>query len=166
MSTYHCPRCAEIASRKRDRRSEESNSKEKKSIRTLDSKAAILARIDERSPIQDKIVFTVGISNNKSFRVSEDGSTFIFTQSGLYRIVFKGKVTSQGKIVLRRSPPLNEKQTVFTKFAFGGEIQEVSTMLPFHSSYELTVIFVANKSSKGDYLEAGAQVEIYKVDEI
>jgi hypothetical protein len=130
-----------------------------------DSTAAILARVDENVEVRGKINFTVGISNNRSFKVSDDGSEFIITKDGFYRLIFTGRMTNQGKLIFDRSPSVRDKQKQFSEASFGGDITMVSTMLPFKEGYRLSIRFRSREMGV-NVLEGGAQLEIYRVDDL
>lgn len=127
--------------------------------------AAILARVEESVEVKGKLNFTVGISNNRSFKVSEDGTEFIIMKDGFYRLIFTGRMTNQGKLIFDRSPSVKEKQKQFAEASFGGDITMVSTMLPFKEGYRLSIRFRSREFGV-NLLEGGAQLEIYRVDDL
>jgi hypothetical protein len=134
--------------------------------------AAILVKIEDdieigqgkNSEFKNRIFFTIGICNNHSFRVIDDGSGFLFDYSGLYRIVFTGKTDKIGKIDFERKPDFNKKQRNFSIYDFGDEVSYISTMLPFKSGSTLNVKFYPEDNSTSSILYSGAQLEIYRVD--
>lgn len=127
------------------------------------STGAILARTDDNMTVNGKIYFNVGIGNNRSFRVTDDGAEFVFTKDGFYQLTFRGKISSTGTLIFDRTPSVKKSQRQFSEFRFGETITEITTMLPFQKDYRLTVRF---ESSQSGVLESGAQIEIIRVDDL
>lgn len=126
---------------------------------------AILAKTNENIVIDGKIYFNVGISNNRSFQVTDDGTEFIFTKDGFYQLTFRGKFSCIGNLIFDRNPSFEKRQRQFSEFQFDEKTEEISTMLPFHKGNRLSVRFESPKPGIC-ILSAGGQIEIVKVDDL
>ena len=136
--------------------------------------AAILAKVESDiqigeenySDYNNRIFFQIGISNNKTFRVSDEGSAFQFVVPGLYRIQFDADITHKGKLFFMRKPHFNSNQENFNNYEFGGGKMTQSTMLPFRSGSTLCVKFFPHNKNSNTIVKSGAQIEIYLVDDL
>lgn len=161
--------------------SKKSGSKKKHHHRHPDEKKsrvyALIAKVSKNTTVENHIHFDIGLGGSRVIDVSEDGSTFTFLRSGMYRIAFSGYVdlnSDVGGEFLFDKNYVKDDQLPFTRSPLISGQANVSTILPFYKGQSLSLgiknLVLKRFKGSGDdgypVISAGSQVEIYKVSDL
>ena len=132
---------------------------------------ALIVKVEENSFINPYIKFDVGLGGKGAIKVSEDGSTFEFRESGLYQLSFSGLIdlgtSNEGEFVFEQIPEQPLQRPFTTEIIYSGRVN-VSTMLSFRKGYKLHLLvrLPVNGVPQSPVVGAGSKFQIVKVRDI
>lgn len=131
------------------------------------STSALIVMTKEDTIVSDKVGFDMGLGGTHSYiSVSDDGMTFTFRKSGMYRFVFSGLVNLKcdqgGKLIFAQS---NHQQAPFAQRNISTDLIHVSTILTFQKNQTVSLKITSN-GRESPVVGAQSSLEIYRVSSI